>query len=143
MQIHHRQSEIVLRWWESFLVFFGIHAIIVYQKLISPLKGFRCAHKALHGGDSCSEYGKNILIRHGVRRFVPMMRERFRACNDAWRELMNQSYSSKNDVLSKSDATSSNEADGYKDAQCCVSTSAKKKVDAACDAVACCWEIKG
>jgi len=33
--------------------------ISLYQRYVSPYKGFRCAHRVLHGGDSCSEYIQN------------------------------------------------------------------------------------
>ncbi|MEM5550874.1 membrane protein insertion efficiency factor YidD [Pseudoalteromonas neustonica] len=35
-----------------------------YQKRISPYKGFRCAHAALHQGVSCSEAVKHIIEEH-------------------------------------------------------------------------------
>lgn len=32
-----------------------------YQRYLSPHKGFVCAHRRLHGGDSCSQYVKTVL----------------------------------------------------------------------------------
>jgi putative component of membrane protein insertase Oxa1/YidC/SpoIIIJ protein YidD len=32
-----------------------VYLIIFYQKVISPVKGFSCAHRYQHGGSSCSE----------------------------------------------------------------------------------------
>jgi putative component of membrane protein insertase Oxa1/YidC/SpoIIIJ protein YidD len=44
----------------------AIAAIAFYQSWISPIKGFRCAHRAHRGGLSCSEFGKQIIRSHGV-----------------------------------------------------------------------------
>lgn len=141
--MHYPQCGGFWGWWEKSLVLLGVLAIAAYQRLISPLKGFRCAHRALYGGDSCSEHGKQILITYGVSSFIPLMKERFCACNDAWLQLQNQSHLPKDAVPSaESSDMSTDETNRYKDAQCCISSSAKNKVDAGCDAVACCWEIK-
>ena len=44
----------------------AILSISAYQRFISPHKGWCCAYAALHGGPSCSEYGKEEISRHGV-----------------------------------------------------------------------------
>ncbi len=33
-----------------------------YQIYLSPRKGFCCAHRVLHGNDSCSEWVKRLII---------------------------------------------------------------------------------
>ncbi len=55
-----------------------------YQKYISPYKGFRCAHRALYGGESCSEYVKNVIARRGLVTGIKSSRERFRECAYAY-----------------------------------------------------------
>ncbi len=39
----------------------AIAAITGYQRYLSPYKGFRCAHRVLHQGESCSQYSANCL----------------------------------------------------------------------------------
>lgn len=63
-------------------------AINGYQRYISPYKGYRCAHGALHGGDTCSAWGRRIVLRFGLLAFLPLMLRRFRACAQAQRILL-------------------------------------------------------
>jgi putative component of membrane protein insertase Oxa1/YidC/SpoIIIJ protein YidD len=58
----------------------GAFLITAYQRHISPHKGFRCAHRAAHGGLSCSAYAKHVLLRRGVVAAISRMRSRFAAC---------------------------------------------------------------
>lgn len=58
-------------------------AITGYQKHISPHKGFICAHRVLHGGESCSEYIKSVIAKEGLRTAVVKSRVRFQACKQA------------------------------------------------------------
>ena len=49
--------------------------IEVYQRRLSPLKGFRCA--------SCSEFARRAIERLGVLTGVALLRRRFDKCNRA------------------------------------------------------------
>ena len=55
-------------------------AIGGYQQWISPYKGFHCAHWTLHGGESCSAFGKRMVIEHGLLGFFRGMQARFADC---------------------------------------------------------------
>ncbi|WP_432509893.1 membrane protein insertion efficiency factor YidD [Kineococcus sp. SYSU DK001] len=55
-------------------------AIGWYQRSISPRKGYSCAHRVAHGGDSCSEAVREQVARLGVVRAVPAGALRFLAC---------------------------------------------------------------
>jgi len=57
--------------------------ITLYQKKISPHKGFSCAHRVLHGGESCSQYIKRTILEQGWGRAIPLIRSRFQACKAA------------------------------------------------------------
>ena len=57
--------------------------IRLYQKYISPRKGFRCAHRVLHGGPSCSEFARLYVQQHSVWAMFPALRARFRECRMA------------------------------------------------------------
>ena len=81
---------------------FAAAAIRAYQRWISPYKGFRCAHRVLHGGHSCSEYARLAVLQHGVAGAWPGVRQQFRACHRAFRALREQRRA----VLSSSDVDS-------------------------------------
>ena len=65
----------------------AVWLIRFYQRHISPHKGFRCAHRALHGGDSCSEAVLGIVQTWGIWRSGPMIRTRFQECRQASQQL--------------------------------------------------------
>ena len=74
-------------------------AIVAYQRFISPYKGFRCAHRALHGGPSCSEFARREVESNGLLRLVPTMRVRSVECAAAAQSLRAKQvldYESKN-----------------------------------------------
>src|SRR5688500_3499848 len=58
-------------------------AIEAYQRFISPYKGFRCAHRAVHGRDSCSQFAKRVAIKRGLFALFPLLRRRFTECGVA------------------------------------------------------------
>lgn len=61
----------------------AIRLIRLYQKYVSPYKGYRCAHRLLHRGMSCSEFGEHVLQRRGLWEFWPLLQRRFRRCHEA------------------------------------------------------------
>jgi putative component of membrane protein insertase Oxa1/YidC/SpoIIIJ protein YidD len=52
----------------------------IYQKYISPHKGFCCAYKVHHNESSCSEFAKNMVREKGVFKAIPSINERFGLC---------------------------------------------------------------
>jgi putative component of membrane protein insertase Oxa1/YidC/SpoIIIJ protein YidD len=58
----------------------AIDSIATYQKYISPRKGFACAHRMLHGGESCSMHIKHLLLEESLISAIEMSRQRFKAC---------------------------------------------------------------
>lgn len=54
-----------------------------YQKYLSPHKGFSCAHRVWHRGESCSEYAKRTIVERGLMDAIPLVRERFQECKVA------------------------------------------------------------
>ncbi len=66
----------------------ALAAIVAYQRHLSPRKGFCCAHRAQHGGLSCSEYARQTLIAYGWWQTLPLLRQRLRACQAAARALL-------------------------------------------------------
>src|SRR3954452_11406096 len=62
-------------------------AIEAYQRHVSPRKGFRCAFRVLHGGDSCSGFAKRAIARLGPVPGLRLLRRRFQRCRLAARVL--------------------------------------------------------
>lgn len=58
----------------------AIVLIILYQKYISPYKGYKCAYKTLHEDKSCSDYGKYVIGRFGILIGIRLLIRRFKEC---------------------------------------------------------------
>lgn len=67
----------------SLFNFLIVYLIIFYQKVISPVIGFACAHRYQHGGASCSEFVKQIIRQKGILSGFSDIRDRFQACKRA------------------------------------------------------------
>jgi putative component of membrane protein insertase Oxa1/YidC/SpoIIIJ protein YidD len=59
--------------------------IVLYQKHLSPRKGFSCAYRTCTGGPSCSAFGYRVIRRHGVRKGLTLLDARLDRCADAHR----------------------------------------------------------
>ena len=57
--------------------------ITIYQRWVSPYKGYRCAHAVLHGGPGCSGFAKRAIRENGLWRAIALTRQRFRDCRAA------------------------------------------------------------
>jgi putative component of membrane protein insertase Oxa1/YidC/SpoIIIJ protein YidD len=66
----------------------ALAAIRLYQKHLSPRKGFSCAHRGATNGLSCSAYGYQAIDKHGVMLGLSLLRRRLDAC--AWRGAQNR-----------------------------------------------------
>lgn len=71
-----------------------LSGIRLYQRWLSPHKGFRCAHAALHGGESCSAAVARIVREEGLSRGRARTRiaARFGACREAHNALYDGSH---------------------------------------------------
>ena len=58
-------------------------AIVMYQRRLSPRKGYTCAHLVAHGGRSCSAEVRDVVRRRGVVRGARPTMLRFLACYQA------------------------------------------------------------
>ncbi len=54
-----------------------------YQSVLSPRKGWRCAHRAAYGDASCSAAVRELVRERGVARAVVPTVARFVACYQA------------------------------------------------------------
>lgn len=68
---------------------FFIFLITVYQKYISPYKGFRCAYGCYHKTLSCSAIIKNIITEQGLLAGWPLIKQQFKQCQTAYSLLIN------------------------------------------------------
>lgn len=66
---------------------FCLLLIDFYQRVLSPRKGFNCAHHRLHQGDTCSNAIKKILREQPLHEIVKLSRARFRECRAASTQL--------------------------------------------------------
>ena len=67
---------------------FVVAAVIgLYQRFVSPHKGFCCAYRYLTDRHSCSEFGKQAVLKHGLIVGWILLRRRFARCKDAWLQL--------------------------------------------------------
>jgi putative component of membrane protein insertase Oxa1/YidC/SpoIIIJ protein YidD len=66
--------------------------ITIYQKTISPFKGFKCSHNLLNRNGSCSEAIKEIILEKGIRSGWPDIKDRFAACRMACHQLKDGNY---------------------------------------------------
>jgi len=64
----------------------ALATIGVYQRYVSPYKGFCCAYRAHTGRASCSALGARVIRRHGVLAGCVLLRQRLRRCGDVHRQ---------------------------------------------------------
>jgi uncharacterized protein len=67
-------------------------AITLYQRHLSPLKGFSCAYRIHTGCASCSVLGSRSIRRYGVWLGIGVLRQRFERCGVAHERLIRRSH---------------------------------------------------
>lgn len=67
-----------------------ITLIHLYQRFLSPHKGFKCAHHALHKSGSCSDAVIDIIQDQGLWQGRADIRQRFKSCRAAHHTLRNK-----------------------------------------------------
>jgi len=71
--------------------------IYLYQRWLSPRKGYRCAYSVLHGGTGCSGYAKAAIRERGLLAALPLVRARFRDCRVAFSEIRGEDEDKRDD----------------------------------------------
>ncbi len=61
---------------------FALLLIRLYQRFLSPIKGFSCAYRVYTGGDSCSGYGYKVIDRYGVFVGYRLIQRRTEQCGE-------------------------------------------------------------
>jgi len=64
-----------------------VSAIGVYQRYVSPHKGYCCAYRAHTGRSSCSEFGRRVIGKMGIAAGIRLLFDRFAACAAAAEEI--------------------------------------------------------
>jgi putative component of membrane protein insertase Oxa1/YidC/SpoIIIJ protein YidD len=72
----NKSSEV----FQGFIRFVVVKLISFYQKYLSSLKGYSCAYRLLHRGESCSAYVKRVLIDQDLVTAISLSRHRFHEC---------------------------------------------------------------
>ncbi|QYF94493.1 membrane protein insertion efficiency factor YidD [Massilia sp. PAMC28688] len=67
------------------LTYLALAAIRLYQTVLSPYKGFRCAYAATTGCASCSTLGYRAIRRFGLFDGLIVLQWRFEECGKAYR----------------------------------------------------------
>jgi len=122
-----------------------IRLIGCYQCYLSPYKGFRCAHRALHGGESCSQFVKRAVRQQGARRSLSAARSRFAECRAA-RDVLKRGADLPSAKFAADDPESN---DGQNPPTAASATSRWRALDCchfapdACEAATCCGDVPG
>ncbi|NRF68774.1 membrane protein insertion efficiency factor YidD [Aquincola sp. S2] len=69
----------------------ALKAIGVYQRYLSPYKGFCCAYRVHSGRASCSEYARRIVRRIGALALLQALPRQFARCRSAFAALRSRS----------------------------------------------------
>lgn len=64
----------------------ALAAIRIYQRVVSPYKGYACAYRVHTGKASCSNLGLRAIQRYGLARGLGVLRMRFAQCAGAHRD---------------------------------------------------------
>jgi uncharacterized protein len=63
----------------------ALKSIRLYQRFLSPYKGFSCAYRVHTGSRSCSALGYRAISRYGFAGGISVLRKRLHLCGVAYR----------------------------------------------------------
>jgi putative component of membrane protein insertase Oxa1/YidC/SpoIIIJ protein YidD len=63
----------------------ALWAIRMYQRYLSPIKGYSCAYRIATGKKSCSAHGYRAIARHGLFTGLALLDRRLQRCGAAYR----------------------------------------------------------
>lgn len=84
---------------QSIFTYTLIKLIVIYQKHLSPHKGYCCAYSHFHGRSSCSSWAIRILEKQKLSAFLPLMKRRFIACNKAHEDFKKEKTNTNTDAI--------------------------------------------
>lgn len=116
----------------------------LYQKHLSPRKGYRCAHSLEHGGSGCSGAVLEILEAKGFLRGFGDIRARFVACQDAAEKRQRRREEDQaRRQREKDKGGGGGGSGGSSNSGCCVAEALDDSVNCALDAARCKADFKG
>jgi len=77
--------------------FIVLKLIRLYQRFLSPLKGYSCAYRVYTGKESCSAYGYQAIERYGVMTGYQLIRRRMYKCTHVF-ELNHNHHSTRSSI---------------------------------------------
>jgi putative component of membrane protein insertase Oxa1/YidC/SpoIIIJ protein YidD len=83
----------------SLLSRLALWAIRLYQRRLSPIKGYSCAYRVATGGRSCSAYGYRAIARHGLAAGLALLDRRLTRCGELHRARVSSSGPARNPLL--------------------------------------------
>ncbi|AYG48176.1 membrane protein insertion efficiency factor YidD (plasmid) [Pseudomonas sp. Leaf58] len=107
--------------------------ISLYQKHLSPRKGYRCAHSLEYGGPGCSGAVLEILETQGLIRGLSSIRSRFLSCQEAAETRRERKKREAEDRKRRNDSSGG----GSPNSSCCLTEVAGDAVDCLPDASKC------
>lgn len=114
----------------------------LYQKHLSPRKGYRCAHSLEHGGSGCSGAVLEILEAKGVLRGMGDIRARFMACKDAAEKRQRRQEEDRARRQREKDKGGGGSGGGN-NSGCCIAETVGDGLDCAVDVARCRTDFKG
>jgi uncharacterized protein len=70
----------------------ALYSIRLYQRYLSPYKGFSCAYRCATSRASCSQLGYRAIRRFGFLKGVGVLESRTHKCGVASRRMLNSRY---------------------------------------------------
>jgi len=80
-----------------------LYTIKLYQRWVSPKKGFTCAHRAYYCRSTCSVYGERAISKHGTFIGLILIFRRFKSCSIALHHLEEENPKDENPKKKKDD----------------------------------------
>ena len=67
----------------------ALAAVKLYQRYVSPFKGFSCAYRIQTGRASCSGHGCRVIERYGILLGLKLIQRRLDQCGQKYRQHVN------------------------------------------------------
>lgn len=100
--------------------FIALMLIRLYQRFLSPLKGYSCAYRVHTGKESCSVYGYQVIVRYGVMTGYQLIRRRMDKCTHIFE--LNRPYQGTASISRFQSGYCDGGCDGDCDAKDCLGT---------------------
>lgn len=97
----------------------AVETISMYQRHLSPYKGFTCAFRQHTGRCSCSEFARRVTLRYGILRMLKLLPGRFKSCKAAYMLTIQSNAPDRKNENSSRDSSLCCKEGGYLAVGCC------------------------